>query len=224
MKKLLVALLFVTMSFAIIGCGKSKEENIPSDEVISEENTEEVSEENSEEISDSVSEEVSSEDAVVSDNASVTILADVWNTYADDEKFAAMGGDFDNMVDGAPGAFDVTNVENMAGTFQIPTSIAGDIDEGASLMHAMNANTFTGAALHLKDASNAESFTTTLKDGIMGTQWMCGFPDTLVIFTVNDEYVVYAYGNVDIIDNFKNKMIEVYGDNAVLVVEESLAG
>lgn len=219
MKKLLVALLFVTMSFALFGCGKTNEENVPSDEVISEENTEEVSEENTENVS-----EDSSESVVVSDNGSVAILSDVWNTYAEDEKFAVMGGDFENMVDGAPGAFDVTNIENMSGTFQIPADIAGNIDEGASLVHAMNANTFTGAALHLSDVSQMEAFTTSLKDGIMGTQWMCGFPDTLVIFTVNNEYVVYAYGNAEAIDNFKNKVTEVYGENAVLVAEESLAG
>ncbi len=219
MKKLLVALLFVTMSFTLFGCGKTNEENVPSDEVVSEENTEEVSEENTENVS-----EDSSESVVVSDNGSVAILSDVWNTYAEDEKFAVMGGDFENMVDGAPGAFDVTNIENMSGTFQIPADIAGDIDQGASLVHAMNANTFTGAALHLADVSAMESFTTSLKDGIMGTQWMCGFPDTLVIFTVNNEYVVYAYGNAEVIDNFKNKVTEVYGENAVLVAEESLAG
>ncbi|MBE5885859.1 MAG: hypothetical protein E7284_05575 [Lachnospiraceae bacterium] len=219
MKKLLVALLFVTMSFTLFGCGKTNEENVPSDEVVSEENTEDVSEENTENVS-----EDSSESVVASDNGSVTILSDVWNTYAEDEKFAVMGGDFENMVDGAPGAFDVTNVENMSGTFQIPADIAGNIDEGASLVHAMNANTFTGAALHLADVSAMEAFTTSLKDGIMGTQWMCGFPDTLIIFTVNNEYVVYAYGNAEVIDNFKNKVTEVYGENAVLVAEESLAG
>lgn len=219
MKKLLVSLFIVTMSFALFGCGKSNEENIPSEEVVSEENTEV-----SENISEEVSEEISTEEAVIGDNASVTILSDIWNAFAEEEKFPAMGGDYDVMVDGAPGAFHVANTENLAAMLYVPADLAGDIDEGASLFHGMNLNTFTGAALHLTDASNADAFISALKENILGTQWMCGFPDTLVIFTVNEEYVVYAFGNVDAIASFKAKVTEVYGENAVLVAEENLAG
>ncbi len=219
MKKLLVALLFVTMSFALIGCGKTNEENIPSDEIVSEENTEV-----SEVVSEEVSEETNSEDAVVSDNAGVEILTNIWNAFAEEEKFPAMGGDYDVMVDGAPGAFNVANTDNLTAMLYVPADLADDIDAGASLFHGMNLNTFTGAALHLTDASNAEAFTSALKENILGTQWMCGFPDTLVIFTVNEEYVVYAFGNVDAIATFKAKVAEVYGENAILVAEENLAG
>lgn len=219
MKKLLVALLLATMSFALIGCGKTNEENVPSEEIVSEENTEA-----SEEFSEEVSEEINSEDAVASDNAGVEILTNVWNAFAEEEKFPAMGGDYDVMVDGAPGAFNVANTDNLTAMLYVPADLAGDIDEGASLFHGMNLNTFTGAALHLTDASKAEAFTSALKENILGTQWMCGFPDTLVIFTVNDEYVVYAFGNVDAIASFKVKVAEVYGENAILVAEENLAG
>lgn len=219
MKKLLVALLLATMSFALIGCSKTNEENMPSEEIVSEENTEA-----SEEVSEEVSEEANSEDAVVSDNAGVEILTNVWNAFAEEEKFPAMGGDYDVMVDGAPGTFNVANTDNLTAMLYVPTDLAADIDEGASLFHGMNLNTFTGAALHLTDASNAEAFTTALKENILGTQWMCGFPDTLVIFTVNDDYVVYAFGNVDAIATFKAKVAEVYGESAILVAEENLAG
>ncbi|MBQ8597664.1 MAG: hypothetical protein IJ409_07750, partial [Lachnospiraceae bacterium] len=62
-----------------------------------------------------------------------------------------------------------------------------------------------------------------LKDNITTTQWMCGFPDKLAIYTVNGEYVVSAFGNAEVMDNFKTKLEEVYGAGAVLVVEEDLA-
>lgn len=221
MKKLTVALLLVTMSLALVGCGKeeTQEPEVNTSEEVSVEDSVEVSEEESE-----ITDEETSEDVVVSDNASVTILTDVWNAFADEEKFPAMGGDYTTMVDGAPGAFDITKTEDLAAMLYVPADLAGQIDEGASLLHGMNLNTFTGAALHLTDAANAESFTTALKENILGTQWMCGFPDTLVIYTVNEEYVVYAFGNVDAIATFKAKVAEVYGDNAVLVAEENLAG
>ncbi len=221
MKKLTVALLLVTMSLALVGCGKeeTQEPEVNTSEEVSVEDSVEVSEEESE-----VTDDETSEDVVVSDNASVTILTDVWNAFAEEEKFPAMGGDYTTMVDGAPGAFDITKTEDLTAMLYVPADLAGQIDEGASLLHGMNLNTFTGAALHLTDAANAESFTTALKENILGTQWMCGFPDTLVIYTVNEEYVVYAFGNVDAIATFKAKVAEVYGDNAVLVAEENLAG
>ncbi len=221
MKKLTVALLLVTMSLALVGCGKeeSQEPEVNTSEEVSVENSVEVSEVESE-----ITDDETSEDAVVSDNASVAILTDVWNAFADEEKFPAMGGDYTTMVDGAPGAFDITKTEDLAAMLYVPADLAGQIDEGASLLHGMNLNTFTSAALHLTDAANAESFTSALKENILGTQWMCGFPDTLVIYTVNEEYVVYAFGNVDAIATFKAKVVEVYGDNAVLVAEENLAG
>ena len=221
MKKLTVALLLVTMSFALVGCGKeeSQEPEVNTSEEVSVEDSVEVSEEESE-----TTDGETSDDAVVSDNASVAILTDVWNAFAEEEKFPAMGGDYTTMVDGAPGAFDITKTEDLTAMLYVPADLAAQIDEGASLLHGMNLNTFTGAALHLTDAANAESFTTALKENILGTQWMCGFPDTLVIYTVNEEYVVYAFGNVDAIATFKAKVAEVYGDNAVLVAEENLAG
>lgn len=219
MKKLLVALLLATMSFALIGCGKSNEENVPSEEVVSEENSDV-----SEEASDDVSEDTNAEDAVVSDNAGVEILTNVWNAFAEEEKFFVWGGDYDVAVDGAPGAFNVTNMDYLTTMIYVPTDFATDIDEGATLFHAQNFNIFTGAALHLTDASNAETFITALKENLLGIHWTCGSPDTLVIFTINDDYVLYAFGNVDAIATFKAKVAEVYGESAILVAEENLAG
>jgi len=195
MKKLLVALLMVTMSVALFGCGKD--------------DVQAPAENNSAE--------------VVVDTDSLTILTDVWNAFGEEEKFPAMGGDYTTMVDGAPGAFDITKTEDLAAMLYVPADLADDIDEGASLLHGMNLNTFTGAALHLTDATNADAFTNALKENILGTQWMCGFPDTLVIYTVHEEYVVYAFGNVDAINSFKTHVTELYGENAVLVAEENLA-
>ena len=197
MKKILVSLLLVTMTVALFGCGKD--------------NAQAPAENDSAEV-------------VVVDTDSLTIMTEVWNAFGEEEKFPAMGGDYTTMVDGAPGAFDISKTEDLEAMLYVPADLAGDIDEAASLLHGMNLNTFTGAALHLTDAANADAFTTALKENILGTQWMCGFPDTLVIYTVYDEYVVYAFGNVDAINSFKANVTEVYGENAVLVAEENLAG
>jgi hypothetical protein len=72
------------------------------------------------------------------------------------------------------------------------------------------------------DAKNTETLVSSLKESIKGTQWMCGFPDTLIIYTVNDDYVVAAFGNKDAIASFKTKLATVYGESAALKVEEAL--
>lgn len=151
------------------------------------------------------------------------LLNKVWEGFEENQKFAAMGGDFANPVDGAAGIFNIEDTENLTFMLYIPTENVAMVDEVASLIHAMNANTFTGAAFHLTDAANADALAASLKDNIMNTQWMCGFPDELVIYVVNGEYVVSAFGNAEIMANFKAKLVEVYGDNAVVAAEEKIA-
>ena len=161
--------------------------------------------------------------AVKADIASCEdLLNQVWDTFEEDEKFAAYGGDFAHLADGKAGAFDMSDEEALVYTLLIPQESIGLVDEAASLIHMMNANTFTSAAFHLKDTAQTQELVDALKNNIMNTQWMCGFPDTLNIFVVNGEYVVSAFGNAEIMENFKTKLVEVFGDSAVVTVEESL--
>lgn len=154
--------------------------------------------------------------------SSEDLLNQVWERFSDNEKFAVMGGDFNHPVDGAAGIFDITDTENLTYALYIPEDDVAMIDEAASLMHALNSNTFTSAAFHVADMADTEALVGDLKENIMNTKWLCGFPDTLNIFTVNGEYVVSAFGKAEIMENFKTKLMEVFGENAVLAVEESL--
>ena len=43
----------------------------------------------------------------------LTLLNTVWATYSEEEKFPVTGGDYDHPVDDAPGAFDISNADNM---------------------------------------------------------------------------------------------------------------
>ena len=154
--------------------------------------------------------------------SSEDLLNQVWDTFAEDEKFAVYGGDFGHLVDGKAGAFDLSDEESLVYSLLIPQENIAMIDGAASLIHAMNANTFTGAAFHVSDTANVQTLVDALKENIMNTQWMCGFPDTLNIFVVNGEYVVSTFGNAEIMENFKTKLTEVFGESAVVMVEESL--
>lgn len=198
MKKKTIFLLMVLLIVALTGCGK-----------------------NNTATEDSTTKEPEVEKVAVADSAD--LLNKVWDTFEEDQKFFAMGGDFNNPVDNAAGIFNIEDTENLTYMLYIPADRIALIDEAASLIHAMNTNTFTGAAFHLTDAANAQTVVDALKENILNTQWMCGFPDKLVIFTVNYDYVVFAFGNEEIVENFKTKLIEVYGDATFLYVEEDIA-
>ena len=149
------------------------------------------------------------------------LLNKVWAKFAEDEKFFAMGGDFSNPVDGAAGKYDITLVEDLDGSLGLPQANAAQIDDAASLMHAMNANTFTGAAYHLTAGTDASAFASAIESHLAGRHWMCGIPETLLIVSV-DGYVVTAFGANDIVSNFKAKLTGEFA-SAQILVEKPIA-
>lgn len=151
----------------------------------------------------------------------VEVLTKVWESYGDDEKFAIVGGDWDNSVADAPGAFDVNNAEALDSMLGFPQDSAALLDDAASFMHMMNANTFTAGAYHVKNEGDVEMVISDLQNNIKNRQWMCGFPDTLIIIKVDANTVVSAFGEATNIENFKTKLLAAY-EGAKVVVEESL--
>lgn len=154
--------------------------------------------------------------------APMDVLTKVWETYKEDEKFAAGGGDPNNMVTDAPGAFDVADVENLDVMLGFPQNSAALLEDAASLMHMMNANIFTAGAYRVSEVNEVEMLIADLQDNIMNRQWICGFPDTLIIAKVGGNTLVSAFGDAEVVDTFKTKLLEVYGD-AEVVCEESLS-
>lgn len=151
------------------------------------------------------------------------IINRAWDKIAEEKRFPVMGGEVENPVENKAGKIDVKKVEAVTSTLHITEDALGKVEDAAALTHMMNANTFTCASYHLKDQKDATDLAASLKDSIKGTQWMCGFPDMLIIYTVNDEYVVAAFGNKDAIESFQTGLTEAFGDKAVQNVEESLA-
>lgn len=154
------------------------------------------------------------------DLTTVGVLENVWAVYSEDDKPLVMGGNADNSVDGAPGVYPLTDMEGIQSMFHVTEDAVAMADELASAVHAMNANNFTCAAFHLKDASNKDAFAASVKESVLSTRWMCGFPEKLLVISVQDEYVISVFGNGDMMDLFKEKVTEVYGSNATVMAEE----
>jgi putative bacteriocin transport accessory protein len=150
------------------------------------------------------------------------LLTTVWNSYEEDEKFAIAGGDMteENMTEDAPGTFGITDADELDRMLGFPAADAEKIDNAASIMHMMNANTFTCGAYHLKNADDVKSVAADLKENVMGRQWMCGFPDKLVVISV-DDYLVSVFGNEELVNTFKDKLTQTY-ENAKVISEDGI--
>lgn len=150
----------------------------------------------------------------------LTILNAIWNTYSDEEKFPAAGGDSEHAVDGAPGSFDVSNADSLSYLLTFPADDASLIDSAASLVHMMNLNTFTCGAFHVADANNVARLADDLRTTIQAKHWMCGFPDKLVIVTVGQS-VFSVYGNEELVNTFRDKLLASYSA-ATAVYDEAI--
>ncbi len=149
--------------------------------------------------------------------APVDILNAVWNNYEESDKFFAMGGDYANIVDNAPGAVDIADADTMKALLACPADAVAMIDSAASLLHAMNANNFTGAAYHLASGVKADDFIAAIKAGIETQQWLCGAPEQLSIAKLSADYVVVAYGAADLVATFEGNLTAAFASTEFAV-------
>lgn len=148
----------------------------------------------------------------------VEVLNAVFGTYAEADLFSVYGGNQENPVMDAPGKFDISKTEELDYALGLPQAMAADIDDAASMVHMMNGNVFTGAAYRLKDGVDMDSFAEEAKTKILGRQWMCGQPDTLIIIKVDGSYVITAFGAADTIETFKNNALSAL-EGAEVIIE-----
>ncbi|MBQ3075061.1 MAG: hypothetical protein IJC26_03245 [Clostridia bacterium] len=212
-KRIVLALLAVTVLLSMAACGQEAA-NPTTDEVATEE-TVTATEEKTKEVKTEEEEKDNGELNAVS------VINKAWDKIDEDKKFPVMGGDFDAPVDGKAGKVNIKNVENTTNTLHITEDSLGKVQDAAALTHMMNANTFTCAAYQVK-SEDAADLVSSLKDSIKSTQWMCGQPETLIIYTVSEEYVVAAFGNGEAIGYFETALTDVFGSDAVENVKEPL--
>ena len=192
MKKIVTLLLAVAMLLTLVACGNGSKDTTANGE------------------------ETTASQAVESKDP-LTVLQTVWASYGDDEKFAVAGGDMseENSKMDEPGVFSLENKEELDATLGLSAEAAEKVDSAASLVHMMNANTFTCGAFKVKNADDVASLAEQLKDNILKRQWMCGFPDKLVVASV-DDVVLAFFGKNDNIDTFKAKLTAAYASAEVI--------
>ncbi len=157
------------------------------------------------------------------DTQSAQILSRIWGTYAENERFAAYGGAVENSVSDGPGDLDMKNTEELTTRYLVPEEQLATIREGASLVHLMNNNIFTGVVFQLADEANEKTLAKALRDNIQGNQWICGQPDKLLIADLEDDHLLMAFGSKDAMETFRGKLMGVYADADILYDENITA-
>ena len=148
-------------------------------------------------------------------NSSLDILNAIWGAYADADKFAIYGGNMESAVMDAPGVYDMAYAEGMTFNLLVPADQIANVAEAASMIHMMNANTFTCGVFRLADGVAAADFAAAMEAAVMGNMWMCGFPETLVIAEI-DGHVLVAFGVNDTMNPFQNNLAAAYPAASIL--------
>lgn len=151
------------------------------------------------------------------------LLDEVWDEYSDDEKFPAAGGDFseENMNMDGPGKCGLSDAEALDSSFGLPADSVDKIEDAASLMHMMNANTFTCSVFRVKEDVKSSEIAGEIFDNLHDRQWVCGIPDKIVIIIVGRD-VVTVFGEAELVNTFKSKVIDKYSA-AQINAEENIS-
>ena len=155
--------------------------------------------------------------------SSLAVLESIWALYGEDEKFAVIGGNMESPVDGAPGNYDMAYAEGLTWNLLVPEDQLANIDQAASMIHMMNANTFTSGVVHLTEGTDAAAFAQVMRDAIQNNRWMCGFPETLTVAVIGGEYVLIAFGVNDAMNPFMTHFGEAF-PGAEILFNEAIAG
>ena len=144
------------------------------------------------------------------------VLNEVIKVYGEDELFSMYGGDQENAVMDGPGKFDIAKTEELESVYGLAADQSSNIEDAATMVHLMNANTFTGAVYRIKEGVDMNAFADALKSCILARQWICGQPDTLVLINVDGRYIITAFGEAGIIENFKTNALSALSGAQVI--------
>ena len=209
MKKIIAMLLALTVVLGLAACGNDTAKDTTPATTTPVETTEAPVETTEEFIEETIP-------APATNGASDLINA-IWNAIPEDNKFFAMGGDWNNIADNAAGVYGLEDQEAITATLLIPADQIANVEEAASLMHAMMANNFTCGAF--KVTGDKAAFADAMHNAVVNNQWICGMPEKMIVVEIG-EYVLVAFGINDAINPFETALSTVYADATVKYSEE----
>ena len=230
MKKLLAFFLTTTLLLLTVSCGmKSNDGQIPgegdptTDNKHPNDQTDMNGGMNEDKPNDTTPEQNGENNAPLTYQNAHELLAGIWSRHGEDERFPIMGGDYDNVVENAPGAFDITHPDagaNIDSLYSFPSEELEQISSAAGMVHGMNANIFTCGAFQVKEGQDPAACAERIKNHILTKQFICGSPEQLTILSLPGNYLISVYGTADAVASFVQKATSSIADTAVIAQQE----
>ena len=104
------------------------------------------------------------------------------------------------------------------GAHRVPEAQLSAIRDGASLVHMMNSNIFTAAAVRLGEGADVRTLADAWHDVIRQNRWICGQPDKLIMYRIGDQ-ILMAFGSSDAMQLWETRTVEAFPDGQVLYSE-----
>ncbi len=208
MKKLISALLVLTLAMALVACGEA--------------NTTPETTETPAQTTEDLLEDTLAPVETPEPNEATTVLSAIWTAVPEDNRFFAMGGDMNSMVDNNAGNYSLED-EGLTASLLVPADQIANLSCASSLMHGLLQNHFTCGVYKMAEGADAATFADAMKDAIANAQWTCGMPEKMVIAIIDGEYVLAAYGINDAIAPFETALSTTYAD-AEVKYSEAIAG
>lgn len=207
MKKLIALLMALTMIVAFAACGGTQ--NDKETEQTEKETEQTTTAENGETTENIAGGSIEDTQPEVEDTTTANDIMDyVWGKIPEDQKPAVMGGHFSAEHTGSPASYELAYAEDLAGVLLIPETQIDYVCDASTAVHLMNANTMTIGLVKLDEGTDMQAFADAVHDRITTNQWMCGFPEKLIISQVHGDYVLIAYGAASILDTFETVLDE----------------
>ncbi|MBQ2901380.1 MAG: hypothetical protein IJE49_05980 [Agathobacter sp.] len=151
------------------------------------------------------------------------ILTKTWEMYAQEERFAIMGGHFETAVIDMPAKYDLTQTMDLTQMYCIPESQVGAIDDAATMIDLYNAGRFMVGAFHVTVAENARDFAIGIQSQVLGNQWHGEKPEKILVVKIDEQYVISVCGRELLVDQFKQKLEAVYQEMVMVMIEERVS-
>ena len=150
------------------------------------------------------------------------ILVKIWENYEEEERFDIMGGHFSTAAIGMPAKYDLTKATELVQMYCVPERQLAVIDDAATMIDFYNAARFTAGAYHILDVEAVQTVAEQMHLQVLDNEWHGENPEKLFIVKIEEQYVVSVYGRESFVDEFKQKLTDVYGKMVTIMIEEKL--
>ena len=224
MKRLIALMMALAIVLSFAACGgqetetekkKPTQNDVGSSQgTTPDENTEDIGGEAPED-TENGEQEVTGGDAVyeeleiVDTTTALEILDYAWVGMGAENQPASYGGHISAEYMGGPNTYELAYAEDLAATLLLPEDQMDVVIDAATVVHMMNANSMTVGVLKLREGTDVKAFADATVQRISGNQWMCGFPEKLVVIQVHENFLLVGYGLAELID----PMVDGMGEN-----------